>query len=92
MLFFGKKKKMIAGNFLVKLCHTIKTLNLYATNIGGQFPRFTNPNLSTLEMRYTSIVGGYKDGSTVDNNHVISDNTFKAVSYTHLTLPTNREV
>ena len=27
---FWKKKKMIAGNFLVKLCHTIKTLNLYA--------------------------------------------------------------
>ena len=36
-----------------------------------------NPNLSYLELRRTNIVGGYKDGSTVDNTHVISENTFR---------------
>ena len=69
---------LFSGNtYKFNNCTALETLYLYATNLGGQFPRFTNPNLSYLEMRYTSVVGGYKDGSTVDNTHVISENTFR---------------
>ena len=58
-------------------CNSLETLYLYGTNVGGPFPRFTNPSLSYLEMRSTNVVGGYKDGSTVDNTHAISENTFR---------------
>ena len=69
---------LFSGNtYKFNNCTALETLYLYATGVGGQFPRFTNPNLSYLEMRYTSVVGGYKDGSTVDNTHVISENTFR---------------
>ena len=69
---------LFSGNtYKFNNCVALETLYLYATNVGGQFPRFTNPNLSYLEMRYTNVVGGYKDGSTVDNTHVISENTFR---------------
>ena len=69
---------LFSGNtYKFNNCTALETLYLYATSLGGQFPRFTNPNLSYLEMRYTNVVGGYKDGSTVDNTHVISENTFR---------------
>ena len=58
-------------------CTALSTLNLYSTSIGGRFPRFTNPNLTYLELRRTNIVGGYKDGTTEDDNHVINENTFR---------------
>jgi len=69
---------LFSGNtYKFNNCTALETLYLYGTNLGGQFPRFTNPNLSYLEMRYTNVVGGYKDGSTVDNTHAISENTFR---------------
>ena len=69
---------LFSGNtYKFNNCTALETLYLYSTGVGGQFPRFTNPNLSYLEMRYTNVVGGYKDGSTVDNTHVISENTFR---------------
>ena len=69
---------LFSGNtYKFNNCTSLSTLYLYATNVGGPFPRFTNPSLTYLEMRYTNVVGGYKDGSTVDNTHVISENTFR---------------
>ena len=69
---------LFSGNtYKFNNCTALETLYLYATGVGGQFPRFTNPNLVYLEMRYTSVSGGYKDGSTVDNTHAISENTFR---------------
>ena len=69
---------LFSGNtYKFNNCTALETLYLYATRVGGQFPRFTNPSLKYLEMRYTNVVGGYKDGSTVDNTHVISENTFR---------------
>jgi len=69
---------LFSGNtYKFNNCTSLSTLYLYATGVGGPFPRFTNPSLTYLEMRYTSVVGGYKDGSTVDNTHVISENTFR---------------
>ena len=72
---------LFSGNtYKFNNCTALETLYLYSTNIGGPFPRFTNPNLSYLEMRYTGVVGGFKDGSTVDNTHAISDQTFRDCS------------
>ena len=69
---------LFSGNtYKFNNCTALDTLYLYATGIGGQFPRFTNPNLTYLEMRYTNVAGGFKDGSTVDNTHAISDQTFR---------------
>ena len=69
---------LFSGNtYKFNNCTALETLFLYATGVGGQFPRFTNPNLVYLEMRYTSVSGGYRDGSTVDNTHAISENTFR---------------
>ena len=62
-------------------CTQLSTLYLYSTNLtgsgGGRFPKFTNPSLTYLEMRYTSIIGGFKDGSTTDDSHAISAQTFR---------------
>ena len=69
---------LFSGNtYKFNNCTALETLYLYATNVGGRFPRFTNPSLSYLEMRNTGVVGGYKDGSTTDDSHVISDQTFR---------------
>ena len=69
---------LFEGNaFKFENCSKLKTLYLYGTNLGGPFPRFTNASLSYLEMRYTNVVGGYKEGSNVDTNFVINENTFK---------------
>ena len=69
---------LFSGNtYKFNNCTSLSTLYLYGTGIGGPFPRFTNPSLTYLEMRYTNVVGGYKDGSTTDNTHVISENTFR---------------
>ena len=69
---------LFSGNtYKFNNCTSLETLYLYATGVGGPFPRFTNPSLTYLEMRYTGVVGGYKDGSTTDNSHAISENTFR---------------
>ena len=70
---------LFAGNtYKFSNCVALSTLYLYATNLGGnQFPRFNNPNMTYIELRRTNITGGYKDGTTVDNTHVINENTFK---------------
>ena len=41
---------------------------------------------------YTLLVDWNNDGDFTDSNDDISGDTLSAVSYTHLTLPTNREV
>ena len=62
-------------------CTQLNTLYLYATGLGGsgggRFPKFSNPSLSYLEMRYTGVTGGFKDGSTIDDSHAISAQTFQ---------------
>jgi len=70
---------LFAGNtYKFSNCVALNTLYLYSTNLGGnQFPRFNNPNIKYIELRRTNITGGYKDGTTVDNTHVINENTFK---------------
>ena len=69
---------LFSGNtYKFNNCTKLETLNLYGTPAREQFPRFTNPSLTYIEMRRTGVSGGYKDGSTEDNSNVISDLTFR---------------
>ena len=70
---------LFSGNtFKFANCTALETLNFYATSLGGRFPKFNNPNLNYLELRFTNIAGGYQrsDGQTFDDN-VIHEDTFK---------------
>ena len=73
---------LFSGNtYKFNNCSQLSTLYLYSTNLtgsgGGRFPKFTNPSLSYLEMRYTNIVGGFKNGSTERDSHAIDAETFQ---------------
>ena len=63
--------------FKFSACDSLRTLYFYSSNLGGPFPKFTNPSLTYLEMRRTNVTGGFKDGSTINNNNVIHADTFK---------------
>ena len=70
---------LFSGNtYKFNNCSALETLYLYATNLGGRFPRFTNTSLKYLEMRYTNIVGGYKNSAGQEIvDHVIHEDTFR---------------
>ena len=70
---------LFSGNtYKLNNCTSLTNLYLYASSLGGNaFPRFTNPSLSYLDLRWTGLVGGYKDGATTDNTYFIHQNTFK---------------
>jgi len=57
-------------------CVNLTTLNLYAASgiVGSRFPVFTNPSLTSLDLRYTNIKGGAPNG---DETYVIPRNTFQ---------------
>ena len=88
MGYLGSTKSVIGGvtqpfglfegdTFKFSTCESLKTLYLYSSDIGGPFPKFTNPSLTYLEMRRTNVTGGFKDGSTINNNNAIHADTFK---------------
>ena len=55
-------------------CTSLTSISLYASSLGGsRFPEFTNPSLTTLDLRYTGIRGGGPNGS---DDFVIPRNTF----------------
>ena len=70
---------LFSGNtYKFNNCTSLQNLYLYAAGLSGNaFPRFTNPSLSYLDLRWTGLVGGYKDGATTDNTYFIHQNTFK---------------
>lgn len=69
---------LFSGNtYKFNNCNSLQNLYLYASSLGGPFPRFTNPSLSYLDLRWTGLVGGFKDGATTDNSKFIHENTFK---------------
>ena len=70
---------LFSGNtYKFNNCNSLQNLYLYAAGLSGDpFPRFTNPSLLYLDLRWSNLVGGYKDGSTTDNNIFIHENTFK---------------
>ena len=57
-------------------CNSLKTIGLYAASgiSGSRFPEFTNPNLTSLDLRYTGIKGGAPRGN---ESFVIPKETFQ---------------
>ena len=62
------------GTYLYDNCNLLSTLHLYASNVTGRFPKFTNAALSYLDLRYTGLTGGGPDG---DETNVIPERTFE---------------
>jgi Leucine-rich repeat (LRR) protein len=65
---------VVGGNYLYRDCNSLNILYLYASNVTGRLPKFTNPALTTLELRYTGLTGGSPDN---DETHVIPEKTFE---------------
>lgn len=62
------------GTYLYDNCNSLSTLYLYASNVTGRLPKFTNDKLSYLELRETNLTGGGPDG---DETFVIPERTFE---------------
>ena len=75
----GQMVNSSTGDYLFNACTSLATLNLYATNLGSiNFPlRFSNPALTKLDLRYTSIKGGKPQTSDSAQEYVIYPETFK---------------
>ena len=60
-------------------CTNLRSIGLYgATGISGsRFPSFTNPSLTTLDLRATGIRGGGYNGNAIDDTNVIPRKTFQ---------------
>lgn len=65
---------VVGGNYLYENCNSLSTLFLYASNVTGRLPKFTNSALSYLELRYTGLTGGSPDD---DETYVIPEKTFE---------------
>lgn len=62
------------GTYKFDGCGSLSTLYFYASPLTGAMPKFTNPNLSYLELRETALTGGNPNG---DNTYVIPERTFE---------------
>ena len=71
----GTRGLFKAGNvYAFNGCTNLESLGFYGSGLSGtRFPRFTNPKLVTLDLRYTNIKGGRPDG---DETKVIHSTTF----------------
>jgi len=65
---------VVNGNYLYNGCNSLSTLSLYASNVTGALPKFTNAALSYLELRNTNLTGGDPNG---DTSFVIPEKTFE---------------
>jgi len=63
-----------SGTYKFDNCISLSTLYFYASPLTGAMPKFTNPALSYLELRYTSLTGGNPNG---DTSFVIPEKTFE---------------
>ena len=71
----GTTNPLVSGTaYRFENCSSLERLTFYATNLGAiNFPSsFSNTNLSTLDLRYTSIKGG----APGDETEVIKEGTF----------------
>ena len=62
------------GNYLYANCNSLSILYLYASNVTGRLPKFTNSALSYLDLRNTGLTGGGPDN---DETNVIPEKTFE---------------
>jgi len=65
---------VVGGTYLYENCNSLSTLFLYASNVTGRLPKFTNSALSYLELRVTGLTGGSPDD---DETYVIPERTFE---------------
>lgn len=63
-----------SGTYRFNGCSSLTTLSFYASPLTGAMPKFTNSNLSYLELRYTALTGGDPNG---DTSYVIPEKTFE---------------
>jgi len=62
-----------AAGYLYEGCNSLSTIDLYASNVTGALPIFTNTALSYLELRNTNLTGG----GPSDTSNVIPEKTFE---------------
>ena len=62
------------GTYLYDNCNSLLVLYLYASNVTGRLPKFTNNALYYLELRATNLTGGGPDD---DETNVIPERTFE---------------
>ena len=80
----GAGPLVVGGNYLYDNCSSLNSISLYASTVTGRLPRFTNPSLGYLELRYTELTGGGPDD---DETYVIPERTFeKCTNMTHMLL------
>ena len=73
----------------------LKTLNLKADGSGylnGQLTGELQPLVENLPAKVRITADGFKPGADLPDTLQLNQLELTAVSYTHLTLPTNREV
>ena len=71
----GTKNPLVSGTaYRFENCSALESISFYATGLGAiNFPtNFSNPNLITLDLRYTGIKGG----APGNENEVITNGTF----------------
>lgn len=74
---------IVGGTYLYENCNSLSTLYLYASNVTGALPKFTNSALSYLELRYTGLTGG----GPGDTANVIPEKTFeKCINLSYMLL------
>ena len=80
----GAGPLVVGGNYLYDNCSSLNTISLYASNVTGRLPRFTNPSLGVLELRETRLTGGAPND---DETYVIPERTFeKCTNLTYMLL------
>lgn len=63
-----------SGTYRFDNCPNLRTLYFHSSALTGAMPKFTNPELDYLELRYTRLTGGSPGGST---SYVIPADTFQ---------------
>ena len=63
-----------SGTYKFDGCNSLRTLSFYRSPLTGPFPKFTNSNLVTLDLRGSRITGG----TPVDTTYVIPQETFSS--------------
>ena len=65
-----------SGTYKFDNCSSLTALYLYACRLSGTFPKFTNMNLTYLDMRYNIMSGGGPTSSASDTDYVLPRDTF----------------
>lgn len=63
-----------ANNYKFNGCNSLRSLTFYASPLTGTIPKFTNSNITYIDLRNTSLSGGDPDGNTT---YVIPEKTFE---------------